>query len=160
MFGAALYRLRQRDFGELRHHDGISPAWPITYEELEPYYAKAERMYHVHGLRGRDPTEPPASGPYPCAPVSDEPRIRRMARALADDPSDRSTLAQWADRMGMSERSLTRPLVRETGLTSAEKDEYDTFHEKHYPMLVNGVCDRAPRLVGRLRLIHCHKSLR
>jgi choline dehydrogenase-like flavoprotein len=78
MFGAALYRLRQRDFGELRHHGGISPAWPITYEELEPYYTTAEQMYHVHGLRGRDPTEPPASGPYPCEPVSNEPRIQRL----------------------------------------------------------------------------------
>ena len=78
MFGAALYRLRQQDFGELRHYDGMSPAWPITYEELEPYYTKAERMYHVHGLRGHDPTEPPTSGPYPCAPVSNEPRIQQL----------------------------------------------------------------------------------
>ena len=58
-FGAALYRLRQQDFGELRHYDGVSPAWPITYDEVEPYYTRAEQMYHVHGLRGRDPTEPP-----------------------------------------------------------------------------------------------------
>jgi choline dehydrogenase-like flavoprotein len=78
MFGAALYRLRREDFGELRHHDGISPAWPISYEELEPYYARAEQMYHVHGLRGHDPTEPPASGPYPCPPVSNEPRIQQL----------------------------------------------------------------------------------
>ena len=78
MFGAALYRLRREDFGELRHHDGISLAWPISYEELEPYYARAEQMYHVHGLRGRDPTEPPASGPYPCPPVSNEPRIQQL----------------------------------------------------------------------------------
>jgi choline dehydrogenase-like flavoprotein len=78
MFGAALYRLRKEDFGELRHHDGISPAWPISYDELEPYYARAEQMYHVHGLRGRDPTEPTASGPYPCPPVSNEPRIQQL----------------------------------------------------------------------------------
>jgi choline dehydrogenase-like flavoprotein len=78
MFGAALYRLRREDFGELRHHDGISPAWPITYEDLEPYYTKAEQIYHVHGLRGRDPTEPPASAPYPCEPVSNEPRIQQL----------------------------------------------------------------------------------
>ena len=78
MFGAALYRLRKEDFGELRHHDGSSPAWPISYDELEPYYARAEQMYHVHGLRGRDPTEPPASGPYPCPPVSNEPRIQQL----------------------------------------------------------------------------------
>lgn len=78
LFGAALFRLRQHDFAELRHHDGISPAWPISYEELEPYYARAEDMYHVHGLRGQDPTEPPASGPYPCPPVSDERRISQL----------------------------------------------------------------------------------
>jgi choline dehydrogenase-like flavoprotein len=78
LFGAALYRLRREDFGELRHHDGVSPAWPISYEEMEPYYTMAERMYHVHGLRGRDPTEPPASGPYPCEPVSNEPRIQQL----------------------------------------------------------------------------------
>ena len=34
LYGAALYRLREEDFGELRHHDGISPAWPISYDEL------------------------------------------------------------------------------------------------------------------------------
>jgi choline dehydrogenase-like flavoprotein len=82
MFGAALYRLRQQDFGELRHYDGISPAWPITYQELEPYYTRAEQMYHVHGLRGQDPTEPPASGPYPCQPVSNEPRIQQLFEEL------------------------------------------------------------------------------
>ena len=82
LFGAALYRLRERDFAELRHHDGISPAWPISYQDLEPYYARAEEMYHVHGLRGGDPTEPPASGPYPCPPVSDEPRISQLRHNL------------------------------------------------------------------------------
>jgi choline dehydrogenase-like flavoprotein len=78
LFGAALYRLRREDFGELRHHDGVSPAWPITYQDLEPYYTRAEDMYHVHGLRGLDPTEPPASAPYPCQPVSNEPRIQQL----------------------------------------------------------------------------------
>src|ERR1044072_8221225 len=42
LYGAALYRLRKEDFGELKHHDGISPAWPIPYDELEPYYTMAE----------------------------------------------------------------------------------------------------------------------
>ena len=65
LYGAALYRLREEDFGELRHHDGISPAWPIGYDEIEPYYTLAEQLYQVHGARGEDPTEPPASAPYP-----------------------------------------------------------------------------------------------
>jgi choline dehydrogenase-like flavoprotein len=83
LYGAALYRLREKDFGELRHRDGISPAWPISYDELEPYYTAAERMYHVHGARGEDPTEPPASAPYPFPAVSHEPRIQRLADDLA-----------------------------------------------------------------------------
>ena len=83
LYGAALYRLRKEDFGELRHHDGISPAWPISYDELEPYYTEAEQLYEVHGARGEDPTEPPASAPYPFPPVSHEPRIQQLADDLA-----------------------------------------------------------------------------
>ena len=83
MYGAALYRLRKEDFGELQHHDGISPAWPISYDELEPYYTLAEQLYHVHGARGEDPTEPPSSAPYPHPAVSHEPRIQQLADDLA-----------------------------------------------------------------------------
>src|SRR6478609_7279944 len=82
MYGAALYRLRAEDFGELRHHDGISPAWPIAYDEMEPYYTLAERYYHVHGARGEDPTEPPGSSPYPFPAVSHEPRIQKLSDDL------------------------------------------------------------------------------
>jgi choline dehydrogenase-like flavoprotein len=78
LYGAALYRLRAEDFGEIQHHDGVSPAWPITYDELEPYYTKAEHIYEVHGARGEDPTEPPASGPYPFPAVSHEPRMQQL----------------------------------------------------------------------------------
>jgi choline dehydrogenase-like flavoprotein len=83
MFGAALYRLRKEDFGELKHYDGISPAWPIGYEEMEPYYTKAEQRYQVHGARGEDPTEPPSSAPYPFPAVSHEPRIQQLHDDLA-----------------------------------------------------------------------------
>jgi len=82
-YGAALYRLRAEDFGELRHHAGLSPAWPISYDELEPYYTQAEQLYQVHGARGEDPTEPPASAPYPFPPLSHEPRIQQLADDLA-----------------------------------------------------------------------------
>ncbi|WP_144122509.1 GMC oxidoreductase [Catellatospora sichuanensis] len=83
LYGAALYRLRREDFGELRHHDGISPAWPIAYEQMEPYYSLAEQMYQVHGARGEDPTEPPASADYPFPAVSHEPRIQQLSDDLA-----------------------------------------------------------------------------
>jgi choline dehydrogenase-like flavoprotein len=83
MYGAALYRLRKEDFGGLRHYDGMSPEWPISYEDLEPYYLRAEQLYQVHGARGEDPTEGPSSGPYPFPAVSHEPRIQKLSDDLA-----------------------------------------------------------------------------
>jgi choline dehydrogenase-like flavoprotein len=83
LYGAALYRLRKEDFEELRHHGGISPAWPISYEDMEPYYTQAEQLYQVHGARGEDPTEAPASAPYPFPAVSHEPRIQQLSDDFA-----------------------------------------------------------------------------
>src|SRR5438876_592506 len=71
----------------LNHYDVIiigsgagsgSPAWPITYAEIEPYYTQAENLYQVHGYRGEDPTEPYATAPYPYPAVSHEPRIQQL----------------------------------------------------------------------------------
>jgi len=82
-FGAALFRLRKEDFREIRHYGGVSPAWPLSYDELEPYYTQAEQLYHVHGQRGEDPTEPPASASYPHPPVSHEPRLQQLSDDFA-----------------------------------------------------------------------------
>lgn len=81
-YGAALFRLREEDFGEIKHYGGISPAWPITYRDLKPYYLEAEKLYHVHGKRDSDPTEPPEENPYPFQPLPHEPRIREIFDAL------------------------------------------------------------------------------
>jgi choline dehydrogenase-like flavoprotein len=82
-YGAALFRFREEDFGELRHEGGISPSWPIAYRDLEPYYSQAEQLYAVHGVRGEDPTDPWSSTPYPHPAVSHEPRIQQLADELA-----------------------------------------------------------------------------
>src|SRR5215213_3236384 len=82
VYGGALFRLRPQDFEEIVHADGLSPAWPVGYAELEPYYTAAERLFHVHGLRGLDPTEGWASAPYPHPPVRHEPRIQALCDAL------------------------------------------------------------------------------
>jgi choline dehydrogenase-like flavoprotein len=72
-WGSVLFRLRREDFHALEHLDGVSPAWPIDYETLEPYYDRAERLYQVHGAAGEDPTEPPRGPfPYPAIPHSGE----------------------------------------------------------------------------------------
>lgn len=78
-FGAALFRLREQDFGEVVHHGGVSPAWPISYADMEPYYTDAETLYQVHGRRGCDPTDPWATRDYPHPPVAHEPRIQELA---------------------------------------------------------------------------------
>src|SRR5262245_28044657 len=77
-YGAALYRLRERDFEEIKHHGGVSPAWPIGYDVMEPYYTQAEQLYQVHGIRGEDSTDPRSSAPYPSPPVSNEPRMQQL----------------------------------------------------------------------------------
>jgi len=82
LYGAALYRLRPGDFGELRHVDGISPAWPLGYDDFEPWYSRAERLYQVHGNGGEDPTEGHRSAPYPWPAVSHEPRIAEISDGL------------------------------------------------------------------------------
>jgi choline dehydrogenase-like flavoprotein len=82
VFGAALLRLRKKDFEEIVYEDGVSPAWPISYDELEPYYQTAERLYFVHGERGEDPTDPPASGPFAYPKLSQEPRMTEVFNQL------------------------------------------------------------------------------
>jgi len=82
VYGGALYRLRLEDFGALKHEEGVSPAWPVGYDVFEPYYTRAERLFHVHGERRADPTEPWASAPYPHPPVRHEPRIQALHDGL------------------------------------------------------------------------------
>ena len=83
LYGAALYRLRPQDFGEIHHIDGLSPAWPLTYDDFEPWYSEAEWLYQVHGNAGEDPTEGHRSKPYPWPAVSHEPRIQQLSDDLA-----------------------------------------------------------------------------
>lgn len=82
VYGAALLRMRESDFGEVRHHGGISPAWDIGYEDLAPYYLEAEKLYSVHGLRGSDPTEPHEPAPYALPPLPHEPVIGQLVGKL------------------------------------------------------------------------------
>jgi choline dehydrogenase-like flavoprotein len=77
-WGSVLYRLRREDFQATEHVDGLSPEWPIDYETLEPYYDRAERLYHVRGQHGVDPSEPPRKA-FPYEPV---PHARIMAEIV------------------------------------------------------------------------------
>lgn len=78
VYGAALFRLRKEDFEVLKHKGGISPEWPVKYNDFEPYYTAAEKLFCVHGQRGIDPTEPTMSADYPFPAISNEPRIQEI----------------------------------------------------------------------------------
>jgi choline dehydrogenase-like flavoprotein len=92
VYGAALPRMRVRDFEEFAHVDGPSPAWPVSYDDLEPYYRRAEELFGVHGTTGEDPTEPPRSSPYPLPPIPHEPYIEKLAHRLRDQGLHPSTI--------------------------------------------------------------------
>ena len=142
LYGAALYRMRKEDFGEVRHHGGISPAWPISYEEMEPYYTRAEQLYQVHGARGEDPTEPPASAPYPfpagLARAAHPAALRRLAaaglhpfHAPCGDPAQRGQHALQRMRALLHLRwvSLRRPRqIRRRGARRAAGSRVSERH--------------------------------
>ena len=84
VYGACLPRFRESDFGAVEHVDGTSPAWPVSYAQMEPYYLQAERLLGVHGTPGGDPTEPWRSGDYPFPALAHEPSIEQLATSLGE----------------------------------------------------------------------------
>ena len=82
VYGAALLRMRERDFKAVNHQDGISPAWPLSYQDFELYYSQAEKLYDVHGQAGLDPTEPERSQAYPYPAVRHEPRMQEICDGI------------------------------------------------------------------------------
>jgi len=129
VYGSALLRMREGDFGEIRHADGISPAWPLPYETFEPYYTQAEALFQVHGERGEDPNEPPSSGDFPFPPVAHEPRIEALAESFR--------------------RQGARPFHLPLGILLDEKDGRPTPSSRcircdafdGFPCLLNGKAD-------------------
>lgn len=147
VYGAALLRLRERDFGAVQHVDGVSPAWPVSYAAFEPYYAQAERLFAVHGQRGEDPTEPWASGPYDHPAVSHEPRIQ----TLADDWS-RVGLAPYHLPLGIK---LEERDGRATPTSTCIRCEaFDGF-----PCLLNGKADAQVMTVDPTLARHANVTL-
>jgi choline dehydrogenase-like flavoprotein len=121
VYGGALLRFRREDFERVQHKGGVSPEWPVRYDEFEPYYTEAERLYRVHGQRGLDPTEPEMSADYPHPPVSHEPRIQEIADAIA--------------RLGL------RPAYTPLGVQLDERDRMNS------PCIRCATCDGYPCLV-------------
>jgi choline dehydrogenase-like flavoprotein len=98
VYGASLPRFRERDFVAVEHHEGVSPAWPFGYADLEPYYLQAEQLYRVHGTTGQDPTEPWRSAPYPHPALEHEPYVADLADRLRSQGVHPSANAMGLDR--------------------------------------------------------------
>ncbi len=82
VYGAALFRLLPGDFGEVQHRGGVAPAWPLSYDDMEPYYVRAEHLFWVHGKHGEDPFAGVSSKDYQYPPVQHEPRIQQLSNGL------------------------------------------------------------------------------
>ena len=122
-----LFRLRERDFGEIRHHGGISPAWPLSYADFAPYYDEAERLYLVHGKRGEDPTEPPALGAVSPTRPSATSRGSRGCTTISYAPATRRSTCP----SGSTSTSRIRRTARCVRCT----------HLDGFPCLVDGKAD-------------------
>ncbi|WP_296744768.1 GMC family oxidoreductase [Mesorhizobium sp.] len=81
-FGCTMIRFRERDFEDLEHHGGLSPSWPISYGDLEPYYEQAEHLFHTMGTQGIDPTEPRRANPFPYSGVRSDPPMEALSARL------------------------------------------------------------------------------
>jgi choline dehydrogenase-like flavoprotein len=113
-YSGVLMRLRERDFEEVQHQSGVSPAWGLTYKDFEPYYTAAETLYQVHGKTGDDPTEPPHSTAYPLAEVAHESPIQEISDGLSKQGLHPAYLP-----LGLGDQGRTDS--EDTGATPASK---------------------------------------
>jgi choline dehydrogenase-like flavoprotein len=124
-YGAVLFRYRREDFAELAFSGGgVSPAWPFAYDEIEPWYSKAEQLYQARGTTAEDPTEPFHSVPYPHAPVPDEPAIAKVRERLKSVGLHPASLPLGVDIERWLKRAQT-PF--DCGLDAALKDPLITL---------------------------------
>lgn len=148
VYGAALLRLRERDFDEIRHEDGVSPAWPLKYDAFEPYYAEAEKLFHVHGQASEDPHEPFRSGGFPYPAVAHEPAIAALSARLRADG-----LHPFHLPLGiLLDEQDGKPTSTSTCIRC---DAFDGF-----PCLLNGKADAQVICVDPMRAAHSNFTLR
>lgn len=115
VYSGALMRLREKDFSRVEHQNGISPAWPLSYSDFEPYYTEAEQLYQVHGKASGDPTEPSRSQDYPFTEVAHELHIQQVCDLLTKQGLHPTYLP-----LGLGDQGRTDS--EDTGTTPAQQD--------------------------------------
>jgi choline dehydrogenase-like flavoprotein len=173
-YGAVLMRYRAEDFAPRAHMGGESPGWPLSYDEIEPWYQKAEALYRVRGALGQDPTEPAHSADYPFPPVPDESEIADLRRRLSaaglhpaslplgvdidawlaraqtpwDAFPDTTGAKMDAESVGLAEALRHENVSLRTGVT-VDRLELDDRGSVAALMTSAGRIDRAPGRAGR-----------
>ncbi|CAK6699440.1 GMC family oxidoreductase [Synechococcus sp. BA-124 BA4] len=100
IWGGVLERMWPREFEGLPLQEGVAPAWPLSYDELAPWYERAEALYRVHGRAGVDPQEPPRSSPYPHAPLPLDPLFEPLRQGLQRQGSHPYDLPlSWSEQL-------------------------------------------------------------
>jgi choline dehydrogenase-like flavoprotein len=130
-YGAVLMRYRAEDFRPIAHAEGTTPGWPFDYDEMEPWYSRAEALYQVRGTLDGDPTEPRHSAPYPFPPVPDEPAIAAVRARL--------------ERVGLHPSSLPLGVDIETWLKRAPTP-WDAFPDTRAGKMDAETCGLASAL--------------
>ncbi|MGB3492260.1 MAG: GMC family oxidoreductase [Elainellaceae cyanobacterium] len=144
IYGATLMRLRERDFDAVPHQDGMSPEWPFTYADLEPYYTEAEQLYQVHGNATADPTEPPHSADYPFPAVEHEPLVKPIVETLTQQGLHPTTLPlsltrQDDDPTGDSEVFGIQPALKHENVTLKTGAKVVSLHTNTSGTVIKGV---------------------
>ena len=106
-YGAIMYRFRAEDFSPQQHMEGSTPGWPFGYEELEPWYSQAEKLFSVRGELGDDPTEPRHSSGYAHPAIPDEPSVAKVRDRLKRHGVHVSSLPIAVDHVAWLKRAQT-----------------------------------------------------
>ena len=97
VYGSSLPRLRVEDFDRTVYPSGVSPQWPFSYSDIEPFYRHVEELFNVHGSTGEDPSEPWRSSPYPFPALEHEPYVAELARRFRRQGLHPSSTAMGVD---------------------------------------------------------------
>ena len=144
IYGSALLRMREQDFEQVTHQDGISPAWCLTYSDFEPYYTEAEKLYRVHGQANGDPTAPPRSEGYPLPAIAHPPEMEKIYDAIAHQDLNPSPLplgltTESDDPSNDAETSGITPALEHTNVTLKTQAQVVCLHTNPSGSMVKAV---------------------
>ena len=143
VYGAIWPRYRPSDFRKGDEH-GLQPNWPISYEELAPFYEQADRLIGTSGLAG-DPAMPPRD-PCPTGPLPFTKAAERLAKTF-----DHLGWHWWpAEAAVISENYDGRPACNGCGICNGcPRGSMSKFSLSVWPKALDGRRDAAPLCAGR-----------